>query len=292
MGVSYYTIELMEKYGLLGEGRALLDFGSSNLYGSTAEQLSGFVKRHVDPAPADLEDVVGRLAAGSGTGPDGQALNQAFLGELLELAGMTYDSIDIAAGYKTRQVDLNIRPLPQDMIGRYDTVINCGTSEHILNQINTFNAIHSAAKPGGLMMHVLPSVGFVDHGYFTYTSRFFFDMAGYNQYEVVDMWYEGVGEGAENIFTGARQYQIYFPVLTDRIGRIGTDERETRQDAIQVPTIAICLVFRKTQDTPFMGTLETSTSVGAFTGDLRDGYSAQRDEEANGEVSAPTESQG
>ncbi|MBP5855638.1 hypothetical protein KAJ83_01350 [Marivibrio halodurans] len=276
MGVSFYTLETMEKYGLIGAGRTLLDFGSSNLYAATADQIAAFVRRHVESPRPDLDEFANRLASGSGKGPDGQALNQAFLGELLEAINMTYESIDIAAGYKTRQVDLNVEPLPAAMVGRYDSVINCGTSEHILNQLNTFNAIHAATKSGGRMMHVLPAIGFVDHGYFTYTSRFFFDLAGYNQYEVVDMWYEGDGGGDENIFTTARQYQTYFPVLTERLAKIGTTDRETKQDSVKVPTISISLVFQKTQDVRFMGTLETSTSVGEFTGDLRDAYSEKQ----------------
>lgn len=273
MAVAYHTIEIMEKYGLIGAGRSMLDFGSSNLYSATADQIVSFVIRHAASPRPDVTEFACRLANASGKGPDGQALNQAFFGELLEYAGMTYDSIDIAGGFKTRQVDLNIDPLPKNMTGRYDSVINCGTSEHIMNQINSFNAIHAATKKNGLMMHVLPAIGFVDHGYFSYTSRFFFDLAGYNKYEIVDMWYDGGNEtDGENIFTTARQYQSYFPVLTERLAKIGKEDRETRLDNVKIPTISIYIIFCKTQDVRFMGTLETSTSVGEFTGDLRNAY--------------------
>lgn len=267
MGISMATVKVMERYGLLAGGRNVLDLGSSNLYGATAEDITAFVRRHNPNCRTDLEAWAERLAAGSGAGASGQALNESFVGEMLEAAGMGYDAIDIAIGYKTTVVDLNSKRLPEQMIGAYDTVLNCGTSEHILNQMNVFAALHAATKKGGLIMHLVPSTGYVDHGYFCYTSRFFFDLAGYNKYEVVDMWYDGPS-GSENVFATARQYQTHFPALTKRLDMIGRVERETVLDRTGIPTISIGLVFRKKSNNPFMGTVETSTSVGSVPSDV------------------------
>lgn len=267
MGISMAAVHVMESYSLLGAGRNVLDFGSSNLYNATAAEIIAFVQRHnPDPRP-DLDEWAERLAAGSLADASGKALNQSFVGEMFEAAGMGYDAIDIAVGYKTTVVDLNTMRLPKHMVGAYDTVLNCGTSEHILNQMNVFAALHAATKSGGYMMHAVPCVGYVDHAYFCYTSRFFFDLAGYNQYELVDMWYEGP-TSQENVFAVARQYQKYFPALTKRLELIGTDERETVLDNTKIPAIAISLVYRKQLDKPFMGTIETSTSVGSVPADV------------------------
>lgn len=271
MGISMAAVHVMEKYGILGAGRNILDLGSSNLYTATKEEIVAFVKRHNPNPRADLDSWATTLAAGSQPNSSNVALNQSFAGDLFEAAGMGYDAIDIAIGYKTTVVDLNSMRLPARMVGAYDAVINFGTSEHILNQMNVFAQIHAAAKLGGMIMHSLPSVGYVDHGYFTYTSRFFFDLAGYNQYEVVDMWYDGPA-ATENVFASARQYQTYFPVLTDRLALIGKDARETKQDETKVPVIALQIVYRKNFDVPFMGTVETSTSVGAVPTEVTDSY--------------------
>jgi hypothetical protein len=233
MGISMATIHVMESYGLLGSGRNVLDFGSSNLYTATADEIVAFVKRHNPKPRSDLNAWAAGLAAGSLLDASGQALNKAFVGEMLEEAGMGYDAIDIADGHKTTIVDLNSERLPENMVGAYDTVLNHGTSEHILNQMNVFAAVHAATKHGGLIMHQVPSIGYVDHGYFCYTSRFFFDLAGYNHYEVVDMWYEGPAS-QENVFASARQYQSYFPVLTKRLEKIGQAERESVQDRTNI----------------------------------------------------------
>jgi hypothetical protein len=272
MGISMATVHVMERYGLLEAGRNVLDFGSSNLYTATADEIMAFVRRHNPKPRSDLNAWAARLAAASMPDASGQALNQAFAGELLEAAGMGYDAIDIADGYKTTIVDLNSKHLPANMVGAYDTVLNHGTSEHILNQMNVFAAVHGATKRDGLIMHLVPSVGYVDHGYFCYTSRFFFDLAAYNHYEIVDMWYDGPAS-QENVFASARQYQTYFPVLTKRLENIGQAERESVQDQTNIPTISIALVYRKVKDVPFMGTVETSTSVGALPSDLLSAYS-------------------
>lgn len=266
MGINMPSIRIMEGYGLFGAGRSILDLGSSNLYEAPALEIIEFVKRH-NPAPRkDLLVWANRLSAGSYGG-----MNDAFVGEMLEAAGMTYDAIDIADGYKTTIVDLNSMRLPEAMVGKYDTVLNCGTSEHILNQLNTFGAIHAATKHGGFILHSVPSIGYVDHGYFCYTSRFFLDLAGFNQYDVIDMWFDGAA-GKEKMYSSARQYQSYFPNLTSRLDKIGKSDRETMLDAMDIPTISITLIYRKAHDVPFMGMVETSTSVGDIPGSVTGAY--------------------
>jgi hypothetical protein len=274
MGISMASIHVMERYGLLAGGRNVLDFGSSNLYDATAEDIEAFVRRHNSSPPPDLAAFAERLSAGSAADASGRALNRAFVGEMLEAAGMGYDAIDIAIGYKTTVLDLNTTRLLERMVGAYDTVLNCGTSEHILNQMNVFAAVHAAAKSGGLIMHHVPSTGYVDHGYFCYTSRFFFDLAGYNQYEVVDMWYDGPSSH-ENLFATSRQYQTYFPALTKRLEMIGQAERETVLDQTGIPAVSIALIYRKLKDVAFMGAVETSTSVGALPADVLGTYSTR-----------------
>lgn len=272
MGISMAAIQTMETHGLIGNGKKFLDLGSSNLYGASKEQVISFIQRH-NPSPRnDLAEWAERLASGSGADAGGANKNESFAGELLEAAGMIYDAIDIAIGYKTTVVDLNTMRLPEQMEAQYDTVVNFGTSEHIINQMNTFAAVHAATKKGGYIMHSVPSTGYVDHGYFCYTSRFFFDMAGYNSYDVVDMWFDSPTT-TENVFATARQYQTYFPSLTERLNKIGVEERETRLNKLMIPTISLNIVFCKKNNNPFMGMVETSTSVGNVPTDILSSYS-------------------
>ncbi len=273
MGVNWAYVLKMEELGLFAQpGGALLDMGSSNLYSADAEGVAGFVRRHAANPGPDLDGFAARIAHGSGYDPVRGGLNEAFFGEVVERAGFRYQAVDIADGYRTRIVDLNNTLLPADMVGAFDSVINFGTTEHILNQMNCFLAIHQATKVGGLMWHQLPAVGYLDHGYFTYTGRFFFDLAGYNDYEIVDTWFDGPG-GPEDPFAALRSYQSLFPALQARVARIGSEPMETRIGAVAVPTISINVVYRKKAATAFMGTVETSTSVGAIPSALFGNYS-------------------
>lgn len=271
MGITMAAIHTMESYGLLGSGRKILDFGSSNLYQASVEQVAAFITKHSATPPTDVHALATRLGNGSQMDASGNALNQSFVGEMFEACGIGYDAIDIAVGYKTTVVDLNSSRLPAHMVRAYDTVLNFGTSEHILNQMNVFATIHAATKTNGFIMHSVPSVGYVDHGYYCYTSRFFFDLAGYNEYEVVDMWFDGPS-GEENVFASARQYQTYFPSLTKRLDKIGKFERESHLDKTGIPVISLNIVYRKKKDVPFMGTVETSTSVGSVPGEVLGSY--------------------
>jgi hypothetical protein len=264
MGVNWSYVRQMEERGFLRDGRVrVLDVGSSNLYEAEAGEIERFVRKYnTDPGPG-LPEYAARAARGSAYDPVRGGLNETFLGDVLERAGIGYDSIDIAAGHKTTIVDLNVHRLPAPFVGAFDLVLNFGTTEHILNQMNSFRAIHDAAKVGAHIWHQLPAVGYLDHGYFCYTGRFFFDLAGYNRYELAEAWFEGPG-GPENVFQSVRSYRDWSPVLAALLARIGVDARESALDRAPVPTVSLNVIYRKVVDQPFMGATETSTSVGTI----------------------------
>jgi len=275
MAISWSSLEVIEASGVLKPGARVIDFGSSNLYHATASQIEDFVRRYTANPPGNLPELAQRLEAGSKLGPDGQALNQAFIGEMFEAAGMTYDAIDIADGYKTTIVDLNFQSLPEPFLKSADAVLNFGTSEHILNQANVFKTIHDACKPGGMIMHQLPAIGFVDHAYYCYTGRFFYDLAAYNEYELVDIWFDGNYTDSEDIYSSTRAYARYFPNVSKRVAAIGVEDREKRVGSLRIPTVAINVVLRKVKDKPFGIMVETSTSVGAIPASVTGSYTGR-----------------
>ena len=48
--------------------------------------------------------------------------------------------------------------------------------------------VHDFTQSGGLMLHVLPFIGYLDHGYFNYQPNLFKNLASYNSYETLGMW--------------------------------------------------------------------------------------------------------
>jgi|GEM_PF-909809 len=273
MGIAFSYIRKMEELGLFRRGDTkILDIGSSNLYLAKAEEITDFLKSRGAPGRADLAEFAARLAYGSGYDPVKGGRNEAFVGELFEAAGLHYESFDIANGYRTTVLDLNHAALPMALQRKFDLVLNFGTTEHILNQLNCFKVIHDATKVGGYIYHSLPAVGYVDHGYITYTGRCFFDIAGYNDYELVACWFDGPGEGGGSVLDGLRSYKSHFPVLNDALEAFDRTEQGRALRDLKIPDIGINVVYRKVRDKPFWGALESSTSVGVIPGGVTAAY--------------------
>ena len=75
--------------------------------------------------------------------------------------------------------------MPPDRRSKYGLTTNHGTSEHILDQRNTFKAIHDFTAPGGLMLHALPFTVHLEHGFFNYQPNLFDALARYNSYQTL-----------------------------------------------------------------------------------------------------------
>jgi hypothetical protein len=262
MGISMGMIEKMQALGLFGNGNiSVLDVGSSNLYSASNESIRKFWNTYDVRPSVETDALSDRLALGSSYDSVTGGANGAFVGELLEKAGFTYHAIDIADGYGTTILDLNHEPAPQKFVGAFDLVVNFGTTEHLLNQYNAFKVIHDATKVGGYIVHSLPCVGYSNHGYLTYTPRCMFDLAGYNEYEVVGFWFEGPA-GSNDLFAPVRDYLSYFPNLAKTLVDREITESGQKIGQLHLPDVALMIIYRKVKGKPFLGALERSTSVG------------------------------
>ncbi len=263
MGISLDMISKMGQLGLYGEGRiSVLDIGSSSLYNAPKEEILGFLSSQgIDTTSTDVVSFAERMERGSAYDLVTGGANGAFAGELFEKAGFRYNAVDIADGYRTTIVDLNHDPAPKPFIGGFDLVLNFGTTEHLLNQYNAFKVIHDATKVGGYIVHSLPCVGYSNHGYFTYTPRCMFDLAGYSSYEVIAFWFEGP-VGSNDLFAPLRDYQTYFPALRETLTTHGSSENGQRIANLGTPDVGLVIVYRKVKSKPFAGALDRSTSVG------------------------------
>lgn len=97
--------------------------------------------------------------------------------------GLDHESIDLHGA--TTLLDLNRDPVPDNLRGGFDLVINAGTTEHLANQENAFRVIHDLTRRGGIMYHEVPAGGLIDHGFFAYQPLFFKMMAHQNDYEIL-----------------------------------------------------------------------------------------------------------
>jgi SAM-dependent methyltransferase len=234
----------------LKRGSRVLDIGSSNLYSASEADIRSFAE--ACGAATIPDDDISRMERGSGYGPNG-GLNETFVGELLERCGIRYLSFDIAEGYATQVFDLNSQSVPPRLAGTFDVVLNFGTTEHVLDQANAMRVIHDATKVGGHIVHEVPSQGWISHGFFCYTLRFFFDLAGYNEYEVIEFCYRCPADGV-SAMSIVRDYTSYFPALSNA-------HPTGEFDDFAPQNVAIYIVFRKTKVAPLQLPMERSTSV-------------------------------
>jgi hypothetical protein len=179
-GLLDQVVEWANKFGVR-PGAAVLDIGTSELFcADDPDSLNRFLS-HFGADPYDGD----RLA---------KMANKGMASDLFVRAGFRYEAVDVTPYPRTMLLDLNTDRLPFWHRGRYDLVTNCGTTEHVLNQLNAFRLIHDACKVGGLMYHGVPMAGDFSHGFFGYNPKFFTRLQEINGYEVLDRWIWADGE--------------------------------------------------------------------------------------------------
>lgn len=97
-------------------------------------------------------------------------------------------SIDSSAYEGASKVhDLNV-PLPQDLVGKFDTVIDAGTLEHVFDVAQALKNTSLLVKPGGQIIHISPSDNFCGHGFWQFSPGLYFTLYssknGYKDTEV------------------------------------------------------------------------------------------------------------
>ena len=94
-------------------------------------------------------------------------------------------AIDLHGPPSAFKLDLNL-PIPlEDWKHHADVLVNTGTAEHVFDQRRLWETMHDVVKPGGLMVHMMPLWGWLDHGFYNYHPTFVRDVAAANGYEVV-----------------------------------------------------------------------------------------------------------
>jgi len=111
--------------------------------------------------------------------------NQQYCEQLLiEYLGSTsVDSIDNSDYESATHVhDMN-NVLPDSLYGKYDTVIDGGCLEHIYNVPQALKNCSLLCKPGGQILHMVPTNNLCGHGFWQFSPELFFSLySGANGY--------------------------------------------------------------------------------------------------------------
>jgi hypothetical protein len=199
--------------------------------------------------------------AWAGPRSDGNVLAGAPLArEFWTWLGLSYASIDIDGSPGSIPLDLNYDEVPTEFIGKYDVVTNFGTTEHVANQLQCFKIAHDLATPGGIMVHVLPASGDLNHGLVSYSPKFFWMLGRSNGYKIAFM---TMGQSERN--SGLPQNLLDFLALY---------EPKAVDDfaAFRMPVTSIVVALQKVFDTPFVAPLDVPTGATTDHPSLRDRY--------------------
>jgi hypothetical protein len=172
--------------------------------------------------------------------------------ELYNLIGFKYNSMDANGEYDSFIVDFN-----EDIQSKYnftekfDLCTNLGTSEHLIGQVNFFKNIHNTTKVNGIMLHLLPMEGYLNHCYFNYHPKFFYDLASSNNYEIKEFWY--FSQRASKLFkhyNGQNFYPLnYNNNLMSELNALS--KKNVYENSIKNNASSICVIYKKKEDNKF-----------------------------------------
>ncbi len=264
--IGFEYVKHLTSIGAFGEGKArVLDIGSQNLMLAEADAIVEFARRFgATLGGKALRDEAERIAHFSTPRPGERT---SYLSELFDLTSIEYTSFDVCPALKTEIFDLNLQQLDPSRRETFDLVINCGTAEHVLNQLNCFSVMHDALKPGGIWFDQPPCVGFANHGYFLYHPKFYRDIARANDYAIEDIWYSPAGHGPVlDKDIPIRAYET----LHEKIETSPTEEQA------RGAYFNLNVVLRKTRSGPFRLPLELEASHAAVDQGVAKQYAGPR----------------
>lgn len=248
MGLWLSNIEYLSHRALLPAGARVLDIGSQNLYFATPDRIRAFVERYgcISDEAAFAREAE-RISYFSTPRPGERT---AYVSELFDLTpSIFYTSFDVCPALKTEILDFNREDCPGRYRGSFDVVLNFGTTEHIIDQVNSYRIMHDALKVGGAAFHQVPTIGWMGHGYFTYHPTFFDDLVRANGYRLIDQWLTRWRETALGAALDIRD------PATPELAR-----SDVSSGFPLIPNFNINVVLAKTTEAPFRIGLELATS--------------------------------
>lgn len=102
------------------------------------------------------------------------------------LGARAYQAIDVNDTYGSLVMDLNQNLAEQyGFRETYQFVTNNGTGEHVFDQGAIYRNVHALTAPGGVMVHVMPFINYLNHGFYSYHPNLYYALAAANGYDLL-----------------------------------------------------------------------------------------------------------
>lgn len=162
-------LELREK-GIIPKSPKIMELGSNDLNIHEVQ---------------DIKDIIHRLG---GDPSKFKAISNCTIParDFYSTLGWEYYCVDIDDRPGTINLDLNRGNIQARYKGYFDIVTNHGTTEHVMNPINSFFCVHEMTKKGGVIIHDTPIFGLGNHGFVNLTPKFWHSLMFFNEYKCLE----------------------------------------------------------------------------------------------------------
>jgi hypothetical protein len=150
------------------------------------------------------------------------------------------------------------RPIPDELRGKWKTIYDGGTSEHVFDVAAAFEGMHDLCCPKeGVILHIAP-ITWLFHGYYNLTPHLFESIARVNKYRILAAGYYFMNSPAPRHvgFWKRRESPVNKGlVLTEVDGKKTShcDRMEQLFSADRLPNNALfCIGFQKQEDRAFV----------------------------------------
>lgn len=82
--------------------------------------------------------------------------------------------------------DLN-KELPKNLYQQFDFIVNGGTLEHVFDVAKAMTNMSNMVKESGMIIHLAPLAGYVDHGFYSISPTFFLDYYSENNFAIKNL---------------------------------------------------------------------------------------------------------
>jgi SAM-dependent methyltransferase len=151
----------------------VLTLGRQCVYAAFEDARDILVSEGIQPATlAQGRDTATNIPAWRGTPKERYTSDVAFF----EMLGVTSVRAMDCSDFEGAEIlwDLNT-PVPQELTGRFDLIVDGGTIEHIFDIRQAFMNIGRLLCPGGRIVHFTPANNYVNHGFYQCSPTLFSD---------------------------------------------------------------------------------------------------------------------
>lgn len=102
----------------------------------------------------------------------------------MSLGFKSVDSMDCSE-YEGASLICNLNDdIPTTLYNKFDVVFDGGSTEHMFNVPKAFENYNKMLKVGGLIIHSLPSTGYLDHGFYMFSPTLLYDYYSQNHWNI------------------------------------------------------------------------------------------------------------